>query len=277
MDFKINLEKKEDNSFVLETTVSAKSVDEKYKEVVNKEAKKADLKGFRKGKAPVKLVEEKIGKENLINLVLEEIIKEIYPQAIKEHDLNPIIPPKVKLINIKKGEDWQINFISSELPSIKVDDLKEKIKEANAENKIWTPDKEDKSENKKEQENKDKQIQKIIEIILESVEVNLPEVLIEQELNRKMVNLIDQVNQAGMKLEDYLSTKGTSVEEIKKQFRQEIANNWKIDLTLEELAESENIQVSEEDVQKIEKSKMNPYLAAKILRRQKTLEHLIAL
>lgn len=275
MDFQTKVNQKEDKSFTLGITIPAKTVEEEYKKVLEKQAEEADMKGFRKGKAPVKLIEEKIGKDKLKNLLLENLIKKAYPEAVKEEDLKPIIPPQVKLTSTEEGEDWEIEFVSSEMPEIKLEKVKDEIKEVNAKSKIWTPGEEPSGEDKKE--NKDKQIQKIIDTIIKSAEVDLPDILIEEEVNRKLVNLIDQVNSAGMELEKYLATKGTSMEELKKQYRQEIINNWKVDLALEKLADEEDIQVTEKDTERIEKSKMNPYIAAKIIRRQKTLEHLLTL
>ncbi len=275
MEFKTDLNQKEDKSFSLKVTIPNEEVNKTYQEVVEEEAKTAEIKGFRKGKAPAEVVEKKIGKEKLNNRLLEKVIRKVYPEAVKKEDLKPIVPPQVNLISTAEGEDWEVEFTSAQLPEIKLKEVREKIKEANATSKIWTPGKEGETEN--EQENKDKQIQKIIDVILKNAELNLPDVLIEQELNRKIVNLVDQINQAGLELEKYLSTKGTTIDKLKEQYRQEIINNWKIDLALEKIADEENIEVTKEDTEKIEKSKTNPYIAAKILRRQKTLEYLLGL
>lgn len=277
MDLKTNLDKKDDASFSLKVTVPSEEIKAEYQNLLQQQAKKLEIKGFRKGKAPLNLIEDKIGKDKLNDLLLEKVVQKFYPQAVKQVDLHPIIPPKVKLISAQEGKDWIISFVSTELPKVDLSDAEEKVKEANAQSKIWTPDKATKKKDEEETENKDKQIQKIINILIKNVKVNLPDILIEQELNRKLVNLIDQINQTGLKLNQYLETKGTTIEEIKKQYRQEIINNWKIDLALEKLADKENIEVSEKDTQKIEKSKINPYLAAKIMRRQKTLEYLLSL
>lgn len=273
MDFQTDLKKKDDGSFVINVTIPAEEIKKIYHQVIEEQAKEAEIKGFRKGKAPVNLVEEKIGKEKLDNQLLNKVINQSYPEAIKKLDLKPIIPPEVKLVSTEKNKEWEIKFISTELPEVDLGEFKEKIKEINAQSGIWTPETEGKKE-VDDQEKKDQKIQKVIETLLKNVKVDLPEILINQELNRKLVNLIDQVNQTGLKLEDYLSTKGTNIEEIKKDFRQQIINNWKIDLALEKIADQEEVEVTEEDTKKIEESKLNPYIAAKIIRRQKTLEYL---
>jgi len=276
MKFQTNLHKNDDKSFLLEVEIPKKEVKSKYEEIVAKQAQKANVKGFRKGKAPVKVVEEKIGQDKLKNILVEEIIKEVYPKAIKNLDLNPIIHPQIDIKSTELENDWEINFTSAELPEVEVNTLYDKVKEANTKSKIWKPGEEIKEEDKGNQ-NKDKQIQKIIDVIIKNTKINLPKVLIDQEISRKLTQLIDQVNQAGMQLEQYLSSKGITIEELKEQYRNEIINSWKIDLVLEKISDEKNIEISEEDTKKIDDSKMNPYIAAKILRRQKTLEYLLTL
>ncbi len=275
MNFQTNLQKNKDNSFLLEVEIPNKEVKIKYEEIATEQAKKANIKGFRKGKAPVKVVEDKIGQDKLKNILVEEIVKEVYPKAVKELDLNPIIHPKINIKSTNIGEDWQISFTSAELPEIELKGLLDKVKETNAKSKIWKPGEKIKKE--EDNQNKDKQIQKIIDVIINNTEINLPDVLIEQEISRKLTQLIDQVNQAGMQLEQYLSSKSVTIDELKNQYREEIVNSWKIDLALEKISDENNIEITEEDTKKIDDSKMNPYIAAKILRRQKTLEYLLTL
>jgi trigger factor len=131
MKFQTNLHRNDDKSFLLEVEIPKKEVKSKYEEIVDKQAQKANVKGFRKGKAPVKVVEEKIGQDKLKNILVEEIIKEVYPKAIKDLDLNPIIHPKIDIKTTELENDWEINFTSAELPKVEVNTLYDKVKEAN--------------------------------------------------------------------------------------------------------------------------------------------------
>jgi len=101
--------------------------------------------------------------------------------------------------------------------------------------------------------------------------------LMEYEINRRLAELIDQVQKVGLTVEKYLSSKGLSLEQLKDEYRQQILANWKLDLALEEFADKYQVVVEDKDLEKYQKTNINPYLAAKIVRREKTLERLISL
>lgn len=63
-------------------------------------AKRVQLPGFRKGKAPSSLVEQHVGKEAILQEALEHLIPEAYEDAIKNESISPIGEPKIELIGI---------------------------------------------------------------------------------------------------------------------------------------------------------------------------------
>lgn len=277
MNLKSEINKKENSVYELIVTVPAVEIEEKYEKVLKQQRQQIELKGFRKGKAPLDKVEEKIGKEKIYQLLIQQLISQIYPQAVKENDLTPIVPPKVELVSAEENKDWKIKFTTSEMPKIELNDLREKIKQANIKEDIWVPGENGKQkEGQNGQLKKQKQLQKALEVIQNTVKINLADFIVDQEVKRKLANLVDQVEKAQMDLEEYLSTKGTSVDEVKKAYRKDILNGWKVDLALEKIADEENIKVKDEEVEKL-KQQVNPQIASKILRRQKALEYLIGL
>ncbi len=277
MQIKTKVDEKENSVYEITVTVPAEEIQKKYTKVLKQQAQQIELKGFRKGKAPLDKVEEKVGKEKLYQLLIQQLIGQVYPQAIKESNLTPIVAPQVELVSAKESEDWKIKFTTSELPEIELNNLREKIKEANIKEEIWVPGKNgEKEQIKDEQLKKQKQLQKALEIIQNTVKIKLADFIIDQEIKRKLTNLVDQVEKAQMDLEEYLSAKGTSIEELKKAYQKDILNGWKVDLALEKIANQENIEVQDEEVEKL-KQQVNPQIAAKIVRRQKALEYLISL
>lgn len=277
MNLKTNVDKKENSVYELTVTVPAKEIEERYKKVLKQHAQEVDLKGFRKGNAPLDKVEEKIGKEKIYQFLIQQLISEIYPQAVKENDLTPIVPPKVELVSAEENKDWKIKFTTSEMPKIELNNLREAMKEANIKEDIWVPGENgEKQEIKDERLKKQKQLQKALEIIQNTVKINLADFIVDQEVKRKLANLVDQVEQAQMNLEEYLSAKGTSMDQIKEAYQKDILNGWKVDLALEKVADQEKIEVTDKEVEKLE-GQVNPQIAQKILRRQKALEYLVGL
>ena len=81
--------------------------------------------GFRKGKVPANMVEEKVGKENVLMEAGDLAVKEAYPVYIKEQKLEPIGDPEVKILKIAKGSELEFSVVVTVLPEITLPDYKE--------------------------------------------------------------------------------------------------------------------------------------------------------
>lgn len=91
------------------------------------------------------------------------------------------------------------------------------------------------------------------EAILQEVEkitqVELPDVLVEDELNRMLVSLQRRVADMGLLLDDYLKRQGKGVEQLKLEWRPQSEKNVRMELGLSEIARAENIQIADEQLQ----------------------------
>lgn len=271
------IKRKDDRSFKIKVVLPAKTVAQEYEKLLKAYQKQTLIKGFRKGQAPLNLVEEKVGSEKIYQDLIQNLVSDAYSQAIKENDLRPIVPPKISLTSVQKEKDWQFEIDSSEAPAIDLGNLEEEVKKINAQNKIWTPEKDQKQTSEEKAKNKDQQTQKLIEVIIKTAKIKLAPILIEYEINRKLTDLVDQVQKVGLKIDQYLTSKGIALEQLKLQYRQEIEINWKLELALEEIADKKKITVSDQELKSLEKSEISPYLASKLLRRQKTVDYLLTL
>jgi len=284
MPTKTEIKKGADRSFEIQITIPAGKIENGYQKILKEHQQEVKIKGFRKGQAPLDLVEKKIGKDSIYQQLIQKIIGEAYSEAIKKYDLRPIIPPKISLVSAEEGKDWKIKITSCELPEIKTDQLNKEISELNAKSKIWTPKKGVKPAKNQEPQKKEQRIQEIVNTIIKTTKIILPKTLIDYEMTRKLSALIEELQKVGLKIEQYLSSKGITLEQLKAKYLQEIEDSWKIDLVLEKIADENKIVVSAEEINRLTKANMsanknrvNPYLASKLLRRQKTLEYLINL
>src|SRR3972149_11487068 len=103
------LQKEPNGTIRLTITIPAVDVKKTWEEVMLEVAKNAEVQGFRKGKAPRKLVEEKIDKEKIREEVLKKLLPIAYAEAIKTQGVKPIINPKIhveKLENPDTNKDW---------------------------------------------------------------------------------------------------------------------------------------------------------------------------
>ncbi|MBS3977184.1 MAG: trigger factor [Syntrophomonadaceae bacterium] len=94
----------ESNRVQLEVQVDApeleKALVKAYKKLVSKYA----IPGFRKGKAPRKILENYIGKGALLSEALEVVIPEAYQNAVAETKIEPIDRPEVELVQAEEGQ-----------------------------------------------------------------------------------------------------------------------------------------------------------------------------
>ncbi len=107
----------------LELTISVSwDVWKKYLATAVKEAsKEIKIAGFRPGKAPKNLVEQKVGKAVLLNNSAEKAIKKSYADYILKEKLEVIGSPKIDLISNEEGKDLKYKVIISVMPGIKIE------------------------------------------------------------------------------------------------------------------------------------------------------------
>lgn len=105
----------------LHVTVDAKTVSQDYNEILKKYRKLTVVKGFRKGKAPLSLVERYYG-DYIKQEFNEEIGEKYYSEAIDDADIQPIAPGALKDVKWEKGEDLQAVYVVETNPEF---DLKE--------------------------------------------------------------------------------------------------------------------------------------------------------
>ncbi|MHB1654025.1 MAG: trigger factor [Desulfitobacteriaceae bacterium] len=121
----VKLEKIEKNVVVLEVSVDA----EKFSAAVDRAAKtlagKVNVPGFRKGKAPRRLVELSVGKETLYNEALDHLIGPSYAEAVDESGIEPVDRPEVDLVQIEEGKELVFKAKVTVKPEVELGEYKE--------------------------------------------------------------------------------------------------------------------------------------------------------
>ena len=108
------------NEVKLEFTVEAKIFDEGIKTVFNKNAKYFNIPGFRKGKAPMNIVEKYYGSEIFYEDTFNEIVPEEYERELKENNIEAVSRPDIEVKQIGKGQDLIFTAIVQTKPEIKL-------------------------------------------------------------------------------------------------------------------------------------------------------------
>lgn len=117
----IKIEKTENNNELkLEFTIEAKKFDEGMKKVYAKSAKYFNIPGFRKGKAPMAMVEKQYGAEIFYEDTFNEIVPEEYERELEENKIEAVSRPDIEVKQIGKGQDLIFTAIVQTKPEVKL-------------------------------------------------------------------------------------------------------------------------------------------------------------
>lgn len=103
----VTIEKLEKSQVKLTIEVSADHFDHGLEHAFKEIQNEVEIKGFRKGKVPMKMYEQKYGIESLYDEAINHVISETYYDALMEHDVLVVAQPKV---------DFDINTIGRGKP-----------------------------------------------------------------------------------------------------------------------------------------------------------------
>lgn len=281
------------SAFELTLTIPWPEVKAVYDQVFNELASQIEIEGFRKGNAPKDLVAAKVDKNKVYSEVINRLLPDSYAKALEEHRLQPIVSPKVQIVSADEEKDWQFLVKAAEKPKVDLQDYKSAVAALNSKGKIWTPDSASATDKPgtpdpaKTEEQKSKRLREIIDKLLETSRVELPEILLESEVSRLLTQLIDDVRQAGLTYEQYLTSSGQTAEQIREKYRAQAEASLKLEFVLTAVADDLGIQVSPEEIsavidketdpQKKQSLKEQSYLLSSIIRRENTVNRLLAL
>ena len=86
-------------------------------------SQQVQIPGFRKGKAPAKLIEARVGRGPILEQVLNEMVPSRYGQAVEEHDLKVIGQPEVDVTKLEDGDVVEFTAEVDVRPEIELPDF----------------------------------------------------------------------------------------------------------------------------------------------------------
>ena len=93
------------NEVKLEITIEAEKFENAIKKVYFQNAKYFNIPGFRKGKAPMNIVEKYYGAQIFYEDAFNDVATEGYDEALKENKIEAVSRPEVDIIQMEKGKD----------------------------------------------------------------------------------------------------------------------------------------------------------------------------
>lgn len=118
------VEKIETNVVKVEVSVAAEKFQEALKKAYQKNVKKFNIPGFRKGKAPMHIVEQYYGEGVFYEDAVEFLVDETYPQAVEESGISPVDYPKIDVVQIGKNTEFIYTAEVVVKPEVKLGEYK---------------------------------------------------------------------------------------------------------------------------------------------------------
>ena len=142
---------------------------------------------------------------------------------------------KVKINSIKRKEEAELNEdLAKELGYDSVEDLKAKTKEN------LTKREETRIENEYRG--------KVVDAVVDTVNFEIPEAVVEREIQFQINRFAQQLQMQGMSLNQYFEMTGQDIEKMRESIKESAEKSVKRDLVLTEIAKAENVQATEEEV-----------------------------
>lgn len=129
MDLQYQTENKEKSQVLLTITVNKDHVQDEYRKILDETKDKVEIKGFRKGKVPVSILESKF-KKSLLGEASSKIVDAAYREVIEklEEDVKPLAftQPKLEKFDLPElGQDFTFELLYDTYPEFKFGDVKE--------------------------------------------------------------------------------------------------------------------------------------------------------
>ncbi|MFC6039707.1 trigger factor [Paenisporosarcina macmurdoensis] len=120
----VKWEKQEGNTGVLTVEVEEVKVKDGLDKAFKKVVKEINVPGFRKGKMPRKMFEQRFGTESLYQDALDFILPDAYAAAVEEAGIDPVDRPEIDIVKMEQGENLIFTATVTVRPEVTLGDYK---------------------------------------------------------------------------------------------------------------------------------------------------------
>ena len=121
---KVSRENGENQQVVLTIEASAEDWGKAIADAAKRIAQEVNIPGFRRGKAPRRIVEQRIGKEALIDEAYEKFGPKVFDEAMKEENLELATYPDFERVQAEEGKPFIMKATVTPKPEVKLGEYK---------------------------------------------------------------------------------------------------------------------------------------------------------
>ena len=131
---KVTAENGENQQVTLTIEVEAAEVSKAVERAVKRLANRVNIPGFRKGKAPRKIVESNVGMDALLQEAFDLIAPKAFSDALDEQKIDPVTRPDIDVVTLEDGKNLVFKATVTPRPEVKLGEYKNlKVEKAAAE------------------------------------------------------------------------------------------------------------------------------------------------
>ncbi len=242
---KTSIKDTNNNQKVVTVTEDGEKVKSSIDLIITKAIQNITVEGFRKGKAPKDVAKSKLDQSKVLNEAINELLPQLYKQAISDLNLKPITDPKIEIIKFSETEGLEINITVAEKPEINLKDYKKNIKSYKPKTQEI---KDEKAKEPTEEEKKQVLRGGLLIALVNGAEIKLANLLVEQETGRMLNKLANSLYRMNITLDDYLKSQNKKAEEIREEYTKVAEQNLKSEFILNELGQTLDIKVEDTEI-----------------------------
>ncbi len=273
----VSIKKLPNSEVEIEAEIIAEELDSARTIALKQIKETVEIPGFRVGHAPENIVASQVGEMKILEKAVGILLDTIYGEIVMENNIRAIGMPKITITKLARGNPVGFKALTAVLPEVVLKNYSDIAKEEMAKEKenISVEDsevekvletlkketgqteeklekekiKEEILEHKKAEALEKKKIAIAKKLIAEA-KIDIPELLIESELDTMINRLKSDIERAGLTYEGYLSQIKKEDKEIRNEWRENAREKAALQLILNHIAKTENIKPDEEKIKK---------------------------
>ena len=121
---KVTAEHGENREVTLTIEVEQEKLENATAGAAKRIAGRVNIPGFRKGKAPRKIVENFVGKEAILQEAFEAVAQKAFDEALKEQDMEPVTRPEIDIVTLEEGRNVVFTAKFTQRPEVTLGEYK---------------------------------------------------------------------------------------------------------------------------------------------------------
>lgn len=116
----VSIQKLEDNKVELTITIPQTEVAKAYESAYKKLAQEVNIPGFRKGKAPRKIIESRLGAEAIKEEAENILVNDSYRKALQQEHVEVVSYPSIDIIESDESKDMEFKAVVTVRPEVEL-------------------------------------------------------------------------------------------------------------------------------------------------------------